>query len=179
MLTSVTQSLTESQLSFQPQNTRVPSIAWHLWHIARWADRLQAGLSDRSGEMDRSGAMANERWVRENLAAEWHLDPFTLAVFEAGSEMKAEFTHLVAQIGKKRLLGYASSAFADFNKRIEKISDEELTLKLRTAANVDYEAGIPGTLMVMAPTNTQILDELLFHEGHAARHLGMIEALRG
>jgi len=179
MLLSATRNLTESQFSFQPQNKTTPSIAWHLWHIARWADRQQAGLSDRSGMVDRSGVMATERWARQNLTIEWGLDPSTLGVFEVGSEMNAESVPLLSRLGRARIMEYAVSAFSDFDSIVKNISDEELCLPLKTATNVDFKPGVPGSLTVISPAEVCVIDDLLFHEGHASRHLGMIEALRG
>ena len=179
MLLSVTQILDETQFSFQPQNMTAPSIAWHLWHIARWADRLQAGLSDRLGAVDRSGVMANERWVCENLASMWQLDPSILGVFEVGSEMEAEYTPLISRMGKERVLPYARSVFTDFDLIIKQINDDEIILSMKTAVNFNYQAGVPGSMTVLPAADTHIIDELFFHEGHASRHLGMIEALRG
>ena len=179
MLIRATRNLTESQFSFQPQNKFTPSIAWHLWHIARWADRLQAGLSDRTGIVDRSGAMATERWARQNLIVEWDLDPSTLGVFEMGAEMNAKSVPLLSQQGKKRIMDYALLTFTDFDAIIKDFSDEELSLSMITATNVDFRPGVPGSLTVPSPAEVCVIDDLLFHEGHASRHLGMIEALRG
>ena len=179
MLLSVTQNLDETQFSFQPQNMTAPSIAWHLWHIARWADRLQAGFSDRLGELDRSGVMANERWACENLALEWQLDPSILGVFEVGAEMEVESIALISRMGKGRVLPYAQSVFSDFDLIVKQINDDEIILTMKTTVNFNYQAGVPGSLTVLPAADTHIIDELFFHEGHASRHLGMIEALRG
>src|SRR5215212_774017 len=59
---NITEDLTEAQFGFQLPNSTAPSIAWHVWHVARWADRLQAGLSDHAGTVERFGAMATEHW---------------------------------------------------------------------------------------------------------------------
>jgi hypothetical protein len=179
MLIRTTRNLTESQFSFQPQNEFTPSIAWHLWHIARWADRQQAGLSDRTAIVDHSGVMATERWARQNMIVEWGLDPSSLGVFEVGSEMNAESVPLLSRQGKTRIMDYALSAFSDFDAIIKDFSDEELYLSMKTATNVDFRPGVPGSLTVISPDEVCVIDDLLFHEGHASRHLGMIEVLRG
>jgi hypothetical protein len=150
-----------------------------LWHVARWADRHQAGLSDRSGAADRSRALANERWVRENLASEWRLDPVRLGVFETGAAMDSQAASLISQVAKERVLAYAQPVFSDFDRLIEQINDDDLLLPVKATINISFEAGVPDSLTVLPVSDSRILDELLFHEGHAARHLGMIEALRG
>ena len=45
-LLPVTDDLTDEQLSKRPSQT-APPIGWHLWHIARWADRFQASFPKR------------------------------------------------------------------------------------------------------------------------------------
>jgi hypothetical protein len=129
--------------------------------------------------VDRSGALANERWAREHLTAEWRLDPVRLAVFETGAAMDAQAASMIAHVAKERVLVYAKSVFSDFDRLIEQLNDDELLLPVKATANVSFEAGVPDSLTVLPALDTRILDELLFHEGHAARHLGMIEALRG
>lgn len=179
LLINATRDLTESQFSFQPQSRNTPSIGWHLWHIARWADRQQAGLSDPSGTVDRAGVMATERWARQNLTVAWGLDPATLGVFEVGSEMDADTVPLLSRLGKAGILEYALSTFSDFDAIVRNISDEALWLPVKTATNVDFKPGILGSLTIISPADVRVIDDLLFHEGHASRHLGMIEALRG
>lgn len=176
---STIQDLTETQLAFQFENTASPCIAWHVWHAARLADRVQAGLADSAGLIDRSGVMANEHWSLKNLALNWKLDPRRLGVFEIGSEMKAALTPVVIQTGKESLLKYVEAAFSELNAIVEKIGDDELLSHTKTVANFTFERGVPGSMTVIPPTEVRVIDELLFYEGHTARHLGMVEALRG
>ena len=42
--------LSDEQLAWR-LNLHTPSISFHLWHIARWADRLQARIPNMSLEM--------------------------------------------------------------------------------------------------------------------------------
>ncbi len=41
-------SMSEEQFTHAP-GTVAPPIGWHLWHTARWADRLQASLPKKTG----------------------------------------------------------------------------------------------------------------------------------
>ena len=45
-LVGVTDELTGAQLARRITPTATPA-GWHLWHIARWADRLQASHPNR------------------------------------------------------------------------------------------------------------------------------------
>ena len=47
LIVKVTSDLSDEQLTRRPGDVApsvAPTIAWHLWHIARWADVLQASL---------------------------------------------------------------------------------------------------------------------------------------
>ena len=174
---NITEDLTEAQFGFQLPNSTAPSIAWHVWHTARWADRLQAGLSDHAGIIERSSAMATELWVQEQLARQWQLDPERLGVFQTGSEMKDEWTPLIGQVGKQRVLEYVRSVFTTLNTILSELRYEELRLPRKTIANFDIAED--RSITIVPATDFPIIDELVFHFAHASRHLGMIEALRG
>jgi hypothetical protein len=51
-----------------------PPIGWHLWHVARWADRVQASLPRASDADDHQPNPNDGLWEQEGLAAEWDLD---------------------------------------------------------------------------------------------------------
>src|SRR5436189_3794049 len=60
---------------------RANPIAFDLWHIARWADWLQAEISTTRGEDVRS------IWEREDLPARWRWDGAKLGAFQMGMGM--------------------------------------------------------------------------------------------
>jgi hypothetical protein len=96
--------LSEDELCHRPART-APPIGWHLWHIARWTDRVQASLPRRD---DPPGYAPNPNqgiWEREQLAARWDLDPSTLGTLEEGSAMDFELAaQLPRRIGREALL---------------------------------------------------------------------------
>jgi len=65
---ALTEDLTDEQIARQPSST-VPPIGWHLFHIARAADRLQASFAIASTEADQYSVLHHEIWVVENLQA--------------------------------------------------------------------------------------------------------------
>ena len=176
---TVVQELSEAQLSVRPENSTSPCIAWHFWHAARLADRVQAALSDKTGLLDRSGAIENEHWVQEKLALAWGLDSVNLGVFEIGPEMDYASSTYAIQAGKMALQDYAQSVFASLNAIVEALCDADLFAPMKTVANFTWERGVPGSMTIVPPKEVMIIDELLFYEGHTSRHLGMVEALRG
>ena len=47
LIIKITSDLSDEQLTRRPADVSpsvAPAIAWHLWHIARWADFVQASL---------------------------------------------------------------------------------------------------------------------------------------
>ena len=50
---------------------KAPSIAFHAWHMARWADRYQATLPTSLASTDIDGA--REIWIRDDVVGSWGL----------------------------------------------------------------------------------------------------------
>src|SRR5688572_23661771 len=58
-----------------------PPLGWHLWHVARWADRFQASFTPRGdGNTSEPSNPNRDIWHIEELAATWKLDPGKLGV---------------------------------------------------------------------------------------------------
>ena len=76
LIVKVTSDLSDEQLRRRPADVAPsvsPSIAWHLWHIARWADFLQASLPGMAPELERRLGPGRQVWEVEGLAARWGL----------------------------------------------------------------------------------------------------------
>jgi len=153
-----------------------PPIGWHLWHISRWADRVQASLPRSS---DAEGYLPNPNngiWEREAMAAEWDLDPGTLGMLEDGSGMTHEdAAALPRKIGKPALVDYATRVFAGFDAALAEWTLEEMQA---TRASVMEYVIRDGKVYKAPGKETTLAADLGFHRLHANRHLGMIEALR-
>src|SRR3712207_4513797 len=80
------EDLTEEQLAWQlaPNTT---SIAFHLWHLARWADHLQAAIPGMTPELRRRLGSGRQLWDEEDLAAQWGMNAATLGYAETGMLM--------------------------------------------------------------------------------------------
>lgn len=152
--------LTDEQLAWRPGPT-APGAWFHLWHVARWADRLQAALpSWTPGLAERLGPAA-QVWESEGLAAAWGFTPELLGWDQTGMEMGDEASATLPFPGPSRLLGYARQALGACDRAAGFVSPEDF--HVRIAYDDDRSVG----------------DAILGHAVHAARHLGMIEALRG
>ena len=154
-----------------------PPIGWHLWHISRWADRVQASLPRRS---DAEGYRPNPNagiWERESMAAEWDLDPRTLGTLEEGSGMMHEdAAALPRKIGKPALVDYATRVFAAFDAGLDELTAD--AMRATRTSVMEYEIR-DGKVYKAPGKETTLAADLGFHLSHANRHLGMIEALRG
>ena len=129
-----------------------PSIAFHAWHVARWADRVQARL----------GA-APELWESNRVAQRWGLDEVALGTHATGMGLDDEASASLPLPPKEELLAYIREAFGAADRAAAALRDEDLEVEV-----IDhYDRPAPRAKILIA------------HTGHSSRHLGMIEALRG
>jgi hypothetical protein len=147
--------ITEDDLAWRPGPT-APSIAFHLWHCGRFADRWAEAVRAFSG------SAAAQRWLRENLAERWHF-PAQLGTGNTGMELGDEAAALLPFPGRSELATYLRGAFNDLEQALSGLDDESILVA------ADDLFGKPAPLA----------DSLVRHLAHTNRHLGMIEALRG
>ncbi len=141
---------TDEDTAWQPGPTS-PSIAFHLWHTARWADRWAEVVSGNA-----------QRWNREDLSTKWEF-PEDQGTGGTGMELPDEDAAKLPFPGRDQLTTYLRGAFSDLEQAIGALDDETVT---RDADNL---------IGATAPLD----DSLIRHLSHVSRHLGMIEALRG
>ena len=80
------ESLSEDQLMWQP-HPAATSIAFNVWHLARWADHVQSRLPQSTIVLGQRLEARPEVWHAENLAALWGFDSAYLGDVEAGNEL--------------------------------------------------------------------------------------------
>jgi len=161
LLLHVTEDLQEDALRTQA-GPRAPSIGFHLWHIARWADKVQASLPTLTPALQRLGPAA-EVWAVEGLAARWGLTASQLGEGETGMGLDDAVAAALPLPARDALLGYARRAFGAVEERASLLGSEDL---VAPCTDLYGSANVVGGV-------------LLSHLTHASRHLGMIEALRG
>src|SRR5574339_674274 len=71
--------LTEAQMAWTP-NATTPSVGFHVWHLARWADYLQELINGRGSQL----------WEKEELAAHWNMETASLGYAQTGMSMEDE-----------------------------------------------------------------------------------------
>jgi hypothetical protein len=144
-------ALNDEELRWRP-GPSAPSIGFHFWHLARWAD-YDAQLIDGRAQV----------WQQRGLALQWGMQPAGLGEAETGTEMGDEASERLSWPDKAALLGYARDAFAARQVAIRGLEPESL----RQAIHSPHISDISK------------LDLLFTHLSHDNRHLGMIESIRG
>jgi DinB family protein len=160
-LLEIAEDLSEAQLRWSP-GTRAPSIAFHIWHMARWADRLQATLP-RMTALAPGSEPVRELWEAEALAQRWGWSAGTPGYGQTGMEMSDEAAADLTLPPREMLFDYARRAFDAADRAVGAIQDQQL--EQRGVDIYEHENSVGYVLLV--------------HVSHASRHLGMIECLRG
>lgn len=165
LIIKVTSELSDEQLSFRPAHiapSATPSIAWHLWHVARWADLLQAGLPSMAAELELVLGPGRQIWEAEDLAARWGLSSAS-GYRESGMGLDDEASAGLRLPKKEILLDYSGRVFAMADRAVSAVNEE----LFQTPSTDLYEH------------TTSIGTAVMSHLVHVNRHLGMIEALKG
>ena len=154
-LLALLEGLTDEQMDWTPNDT-TPSIGFHVWHLARWADYLQEMINGRGSQV----------WEKEGLGAKWALETNTLGFAETGSYMDDKAATTLRMPGKAMLLDYARRAFAASQEAVNSINDEQFYRIYEDFYGENWNDGQIG------PTISGWIS-------HDNRHLGMIECLVG
>ena len=135
----------------------IHSVAWQLWHAARWDDVFASYLHKALAHEPRA-----QVWEREALAERWSLGSGALGRRDTGTEMSDQAAEKIQFPDQKEVVGYARLAFAYAEHGIELIPDDLLMAVAKNDPDGDTQ-----------------LDNALIYLEHLSRHLGMIEAIRG
>lgn len=156
------EDLSDEQLRWSP-GALAPSIAFHLWHTARWADLLQAWMREMTDALKERLGPGGEIWEAERLAEQWGLDASALGHASTGMGMDDDASAALPLPPKERLLDYARRAFGAMDEAVAAVDDE----------------GLSESCTDQYGQRTSVGSAVLSHVAHVNRHLGMMEALRG
>ena len=161
--------LTEDQLRWRPPRSN--SIAFNIWHIARWADHMHSVLSTMTpGLRERIGS-SPEIWTRDGLSAKWGFSGRGLGAVETGMGMDEDASAKLPLPAKDALVAYATAAFEAADGAIKKVRDDDLIRAAEFA---------PAAVPWASPSDYgTVANWILGGIRHDSRHLGMIEALKG
>lgn len=162
--------LSDEQLAWRPPGS-ASSIGFNLWHLARWADHLQATIPGMTTVLSRRLEPGLQLWEVEGLAAQWDFDVATLGFAETGMLMDTDAAARLSLPPKELLLDYVRRAFAAAEKAVSVVDDAQwLELEQEQFEEQDRTK--------LGPKAT-VGGAILAHLVHDNRHLGMMECLRG
>jgi len=166
-LLAFVQQLSDEQLFWQltPDSH---SIAFHIWHVARWADHLQAAFSGMTPELGRRLGPGKQIWHEEGIAARWGFRSAELGFAETGMVMADAYATTLPFPSCSELLDYVSRVFERAEQAARQIDDEQFQTPEQPQ---DMTEGIFGA--------STVGDAVMSHTTHANRHLGMMECLLG
>ena len=160
LILAITRDLTDAQLT-TAASPHAPAICFHLWHIARWADIVQAHLPSMGAELDI--IPTQEIWQSEGLAAQWGLTNAELGYRDTGMGLSDAAAQALALPDGATLIAYATRTFDAAARAALAVDEERFTTPGHDPLGREISVG------------GAVLNHLL----HLGRHLGMIEALRG
>ena len=148
-------NLTDEQIGWTP-NATTPSIGFHIWHLARWADYLQEMINGQGSQL----------WEKEELGIRWNMETASLGYAQTGMSMDDKAAMTLRMPGKELLLDYTRRTFAAAQRAVEGISDKEFYKIFEGFHGENWHDGHIGPIISTWMT-------------HDNRHLGMIECLVG
>jgi hypothetical protein len=161
--------LSEEQLRWRPPRSN--SIAFNLWHMARWADHMQSVLPTITPRMHGQLPATTEVWQRDAVAAKWRFPASGLGQGETGMGMDEGDSATLALPDKADLVAYAKQAFAAADHAVRALQDEDF------ARPAEFD---PARVPWARPSDYgMVANWVIAGIRHESRHLGMIEALKG
>src|SRR5260370_3043769 len=133
------------------------SVAWQLWHAARWDDVIASYFHRALGHDPRK-----QVWERESLVDRWSFPAESMGLRDTGTKMSDEGAEALRFPDQKEVIRYAKLAFAYADEAIELIPDD-----LLLASPTDD------------PDGDSRLDNILIYLEHLSRPIGMIDSIRG
>ena len=149
--------LTNEQLLWRPSNL-APSIGFHVWHLARWADLVQEVFNGAGTQV----------WIKDKVAAQWGFSIPDLGFGDTGKGIDEDTSANLPLPSKEILIEYVRRTFTEVNNAAATAVQEHVQdLKMNPLAE-----GYFGR-------ETPTVEVILNMAGHDNRHLGMIQMLRG
>jgi hypothetical protein len=170
-LLALAERLSDDELGWRPAGT-APSAAFTLWHLARWADHLQATLPAMTPELGQALGARRQIWEAEGLAAQWGLAGAALGYEETGMLMDDGAAALLALPARPALLDYVRRAFAAADAAVAAVDDAQFAAAEQPTAADDVGEALRASSQTVGGA-------IVSHLTHDNRHLGMLEMLGG
>jgi hypothetical protein len=140
------------------------SVAFNLWHLARWADDLAAQVPAMTPVLTERLGPGRQIWEAEGLGSRWGFPAGVLGHHDTGMLMDDGAAAGLPMPPKAELIDYARRAFAAAERAVAAVGDQLL--------EPDGRGGSPASTAIVG-------DAVATHLEHNNRHLGEIECLRG
>ena len=149
--------LTETQLSWRADKM-APSVRFHVWHVARWADLVQEIFNGAGTQL----------WDQDHLGERWGFPKDGLGTGQAGGGIDDATALKLPLPEKEPLLEYGLRTFAKSNQAVTAAAEATVDrVRINTAA-AEYFG-----------EEAAFVDIVLRMLRHDNRHVGNIESLRG
>jgi hypothetical protein len=160
--------LTDTQLYWKATPTS-NSVAFILWHLARWADNLQSFIPGMTNELSRRLPSNPQIWKTYKLAEQWGFPTEEMGFDDTGWGMDETLAGIIKFPARETLLDYVRQCFATVETTVKLLTDDDLASEERPQ---------PGNEDSWQPGN-MVARTIFGHIQHDMRHLGMIEFLVG
>ncbi len=164
-------ALSDDQIIWQPDPS-CHSIAFILWHIARWEDHMQATIPGMTLELSGRLPPGQQIWERDQLAVQWGFDPARLGESELGTGFDIDASGEPPWPKKEALLEYARQAFAAVEHAISFIDEEQFQEAERLQYDDEY---MKASIAESATVGNAVMEHLI----HNVHHLGEVYYLIG
>jgi hypothetical protein len=106
-----------------------------VWHLARWADLLQANLPDMTPELGEKLGSSRQIWETESLAVKWGFEAAGLGYSETGWLMDDAQAAKLPLPAKDVLLDYVRRAFSAAERAVDALDNNSLFQALSSSNN--------------------------------------------
>jgi len=163
--------LSDKQIVWQP-HPACNSIAFLVWHMARWEDHMQATVPGMTEELSRRLPPSQQIWERDQLAAKWGFNSMQIGELDLGTGFDHNASNEPSWPPKEVLLEYAKQTFAAAEHAISFIDEEQFAEVERSEFDNEY---MKGTMEESVTVGNAVMEHLL----HTHHHSGGIYYLIG
>jgi uncharacterized damage-inducible protein DinB len=163
--------LSDEQFAWRP-HPACNSVAFLLWHMARWEDHMQATIPGMTEELSRRMPPSQQIWERDLISQKWGFAELKLGELELGTGFDRKVSDEPPWPSKQDLLEYARQTFAAVEYALSFIDETQFEELERSQFDNDY---MKGTMEQTATVGNAIMEHLL----HNVHHLGEIYYLIG
>jgi uncharacterized damage-inducible protein DinB len=164
-------ALSDDQIAWQP-HPACNSVAFLLWHMARWEDHMQATVPGMTDELSRRLPPGQQIWERDQLAAKWGFNSTQLGELELGTGFDSDASSEPPWPKKRVLLEYAQKTFSAVEHAISFIDEEQFQEIERSQFDNEY---MNETMTQSVTVGNAVMEHLV----HNIHHLGEVYYLIG